>query len=141
MDTKTDGKIALRIIAALVLVAAIAGIAYFAFNAGVAQGSPVTIQAPSGETAPMPYPYPGYGYPFHHPFGFGFGFGCFGLLIPLFLFFLAIHAFRILFWGPRWGWGHRGPWRRGWSEAGVPPMFQEWHDRAHGKPESENKPE
>ena len=33
-----NGKIFARIIAALVLVAAVAGIAFFAFNAGVAQG-------------------------------------------------------------------------------------------------------
>jgi len=133
-----DGKIALRIVSALVLIAAIAGIGFFAYQAGVAHGSPVTIQAPSGETAPMPpHPYYGYGVPFHHPFGFGFG--CFGLLIPLFLFFLAAKAFRVLLWGPRFGWGH-GPWRRGWGEEGVPPMFREMHDRAHGKqPEEEKK--
>lgn len=141
MDERTDGKIAFRIVAALVLVAAIAGIAYFAFNAGVAQGSPVTVQAPSGQPAPLPYPYYGFGYPFHHPFGFGFGFGCFGILIPLFLLFLALNAFRVLFWGPRWGWRHHGPWRRGWGEEGVPPMFREWHDRAHGKPADEKKEE
>ncbi len=137
-----DGKIALRIVSALVLIAAIAGIGFFAYQAGVAHGSPVTIQAPSGETAPLPpYPYYGYGYPFHRPFGFGFGFGCLGLLIPLFLFFLAAKAFRVLFWGPRFGWGHHGPWRRGWGEEGVPPMFREMHDRAHGKQPEEDKKE
>ena len=47
-----NGKIVLRIVSALVLIAAIAGIAFFAFNAGVAQGSPVTVQAPAGQTAP-----------------------------------------------------------------------------------------
>jgi len=129
-------KIALRIVSALVLIAAIAGIGFFAFRAGVAQGSPVTIQAPSGDAnaAPAPYPYYGYGMRLHHPFGFGLG--CFGLLIPLFLFFLAMKAFRFLFWGPRWGWGHHrhGPWGRHW-EGGVPPMFNEWHKRAHNIPE------
>lgn len=125
----------LRIVSALVLIAAIAGIAYFAFQAGVTQGSPVTIEAPTGETAPAPYPYYPYGYgmPFHRPWGFGFGF--FGFLFLLFLFFLALRAFRFLLWGPRWGWGHRGhgPWARGW-ENGVPPMFEEWHKRVHGQP-------
>jgi hypothetical protein len=73
----------LRIVSALVLIAAIAGIAFFAFQAGVAKGSPVTIEAPSGQTAPAPYPYYGYGYgmPFYRPWGFGFGF--LGFLIPL----------------------------------------------------------
>jgi len=132
-----DGKIVLRIVSALVLVAAIAGIGFFAYQAGVAHGSPVTLQAPSGGTAPAPYPYFGYGMPWHaFPF---FGFGCFGLLIPLFLFFLAMRAFRFLFWGPRWGHMH-GPWRHGWhEEGGVPPMFSEWHDRAHGKAEEKKE--
>ena len=128
-------NVGLRIVSALVLVAVIAGIAFFAFQAGVAKGSPVTIQAPSGQTAPAPYPYYGYGMPFH-PWGFGFGFGCFGPLLALFLLFIAFRAFRFAFWGPRWGWGHRGgygPWRHGWGEGGVPPMFEEWHKRAHGQ--------
>ena len=132
-------NIALRIVSALVLVAALAGIAFFAYQAGVAQGSPITIEAPAGDSAPAPYPYYGYGYGprFHHPFGFGLG--CFGILIPLFLFFLAMKAFRFLFWGPRWGWGHHGPWRHGWGERGVPPMFDEWHKRSHGEPTEEKK--
>ena len=131
-------NIALRIVAALVLVAAIAGIGYFAYQAGVAHGSPITVQAPEGQTVPAPYPYFGYGMPWHtFPF-FGFGFGCFGPLIVLFLFFIALRSFRMLFWGPRWGWGGHmhGPWRHGsYQERGVPPFFKEMHDRAHGKVE------
>ena len=124
----------LRIVAVLILIAAIAGIAFFAFQAGVAKGSPVTIQAPSGQTAPAPYPYPyyGWGFPFFHPWGFG----CFG---PLFAFFLIFLAFRFLFWGSRWGWGrHYGAWGRHW-ENGVPPMFEEWHKRAHGEQPEEKR--
>jgi hypothetical protein len=133
MSTNTG----LRIFAALVLVAAIAGIAFFAYQAGIAQGSPVTIEAPSGETAPLPYPYYGWGMPYPHPFGFGFG--CFGFLILLFLFFLAFKAFRFAMWGPRWGWGYRhGPWAQNW-ENGAPPMFEEWHKRAHGERPEEKK--
>ena len=137
-------KIGLRIVSALVLLAAIAGIAFFAFQAGIAQGSPITIKAPEGQTAPMPAPYPfygyGYGMPFHRPFGFGYGLGCFGLLIPLFLFFLAMKAFRMMLWGPRWGHmgHHHGPWGRHW-ENGVPPMFEEWHKKAHGEQPEEKK--
>lgn len=130
-------NITLRIVAALVLVAAIAGIGFFAYQAGVAHGSPVTIQAPSGQTAPAPYPNYGYGMPFYRPWGFGFG--CFGPLLVLFLFFLALRSFRFLFWGPRWGWGHHGPWRHGWGERGVPPMFDEWHKRAHGETVEDKK--
>jgi hypothetical protein len=134
-----NGKIGLRIVSALVLIAAIAGIGFFAFRAGFAQGSPITIEAPSGESAPVPYPQYGYGYGmrFHHPFGFGLG--CFGILIPLFLFFLALNAFRFAVWGPRWGWGHHGPWRHGWGERGVPPMFEEWHKKAHGEKTEDKK--
>lgn len=124
-----NGKIGLRIVSALVLIAAVAGIAFFAFQAGVAQGSPITIEAPSGESVPAPYPYYGYGMPFHRPhFGFGYGFGCIG---PLLAFFLLFVAFRFLFWGPRWG-HHKGHWGRHW-EGGAPPMFEEWHKRAHGQ--------
>ncbi len=125
-----DGKIVFRILAALVLIAAIAGVAFFAFNAGVA----THVQLPANGSGQAPYPY--YGYGLWHPFPF-FGFGCFAPLIGLFLLFIALRAFSFLFWGPRWGhWGHmhRG-WRRGWDEeGGVPPMFQEWHKRAHGQP-------
>ena len=130
-----NGNTGLRIVAILVLIAAVAGVAFFAFQAGVAQGSPITLQSPSGETAPLPYPYYGYGRPFFHPFGFGFG--CFG---PLLAFFLIFFAFRFLFWGSRWGWRHHqhGPWGRHW-ENGVPPMFDEWHKRAHGEPTEEKK--
>jgi hypothetical protein len=136
-----NGKIGLRIVSALVLVAALAGIAFFAFQAGVAQGSPVTIQAPSGQTVP-PYPFYGYGYgmPFHRPFGFGLG--CFGPLLALFLLFLAFKSFRMMLWGPRWGWGgpgSHGPWRHGWGERGVPPMFEEWHKKMHGEATEEKK--
>jgi len=137
-----NGKIGLSIVSALVLIAAIAGIAFFAFNAGVVQGSPVTIQAPSGESVPAPYYGYGYGMPFHRPFGFGYGFGCFGLLIPLFLFFIVMKAFRFAFWGSRWGHmgHHRGPWGRHW-ENGVPSMFEEWHKKAHNIPGGDGEPQ
>ena len=65
-----NGKIVLRIVSALVLIAAIGGIAYFAFNAGIAQG--VVTRLPEAQQGQMPYPYYGYGMPFHFfPF-FGF---------------------------------------------------------------------
>ena len=134
-------NIALRIVAALVLLAALAGIAFFAYQAGVVHGSPITVQAPNGQTAPAPYPYYGWGFGRPFPF-FGFGFGCFAPLIALFLLFLAFRAMRFLFWGPGWfgPMGHRRMWRHGWyEEGGVPPMFKEMHDRAHGKQPDENK--
>jgi len=142
-----NGKIGLRIVAGLVLLAAIAGVAFFAFQAGVAKGSPITIQAPSGDSNPAPGefnrrldapfhdPRFGYGMRFHHPFGFGFG--CFGPLLALLLLLLAFKAFRVMMWGPRWGWGHH----HGWGERGVPPMFEEWHKKMHGEQQPEEKKE
>jgi len=131
-------RFGLRIVSILVLIAAVAGIGFFAYQAGVANGSPISIESPAGDAsvAPVPYSHYGYGYgmPFHRPFGFGFG--CFGLLIPLFLFFLAMKAMRFIFWGRG---HHMGHWGRRW-EGGAPPMFDEWHKRAHGE-ESEEKKE
>ena len=128
----------LRILSVLVLVAAVAGIVFFAYQAGFANGSPVTIEAPTGQSVPAPYPYPYYGMPYYRPWGFGFG--CFGILIPIFLFFLVLSALRFLFWGPRSGWGHHhAAWRRGW-EGDVPPMFDDWHRRAHNRPGEGEEP-
>jgi len=137
-----NGKIWLRILAGLVLIAAIAGIAFFAYQAGVVHGSPITVQTPNGQSQTAPYPF--YGMPFygmHGAFFPFFGFGCFGPLIALFLLFLAFRAFRFMLWGPRWGMGRHMHMHghHGWDENGVPPMFKEMHDRAHGKQPEENK--
>lgn len=132
-------NVVFRIVAGLVLLAAIAGIAFFAFNAGMARGAILDFQVPAAQAAP----FYGYGMPFlHAPF---FGFGCFGILIPLFLLFLAFGAARRMIWGPRWGWRHmrHGPWgEKGPGSADfVPPMFTEWHRRAHGEAPAEDKKE
>ncbi len=129
-----DGKVWLRILAALVLIAAVAGVAYLAYQAGVLQGSPVTVQSPSGQSVPAPY----YGYGFWPVFPF-WGLGCFGPLIALFLLFLAFRMLGFVFWGPRGGWGHRRMWRHGGYEGDVPPMFKEWHDQVHGTPPTDRK--
>ncbi|MEW5827256.1 MAG: hypothetical protein AB1846_00085 [Chloroflexota bacterium] len=118
--------IVFRLVSALVLIAVIATLGWFAYRAGFAQGAAADIQLQAGEGGVVPYPYYGYGFRPHFFPAFGF----FGLLIPLFLVFLAFGAFRRMVWGPRWGWHHRphGPWGEG-----VPPMFAEWHKRAHGE--------
>jgi hypothetical protein len=36
--------------------------------------------------------------------------------------------------------GHHGPWRRDWGERGVPPMFDEWHKKAHRGPGEDGEP-
>jgi hypothetical protein len=117
----------LRILAGLVLLLAIAGLTFMAYQSGVNHTSMVVAQTSSG-TAPAPYPYYGWFWP-----PFLFPFGCFIPLIALFLIFLAFSAFRFMLWGPR-RWEHHmhrhyGHWD---SENSVPPMFDEWHKRAHG---------
>jgi hypothetical protein len=42
-------------------------------------------------------------------------------------------------WHGHWGHEH-GPWGRHW-ENGVPPMFNEFHKRAHGEKTEEGKKE
>ncbi len=118
-----NGKIALRIVSALVLIAAIAGIAFFAYSAGVAHASPVTLSAaPNEQAAPASYYY-----------------GYLGLLIPLFLVVLAFRAFHFMVWGPRFGFIHGLMMHRRWGENGVPPMFEEWHKRMHGEQPGDKK--
>ncbi len=125
-----------RILAALVLIAAVAGIAFYAYNAGLVQAGGVqSAQLPANGTGPQPFLH------YWHPF-FWFGFGPLGCLIPLFLLFLACAALRGLFWHGPMGWRHMHHGRWGWRDEngkGLPPFFDEWHRRAHGEPE--DKPE
>ena len=127
--------IVFRILAGLVLLAAIAGLGFFAYQAGVAHSVAANIQVPAADTAGSPYLFHGMHY--GHFMGFP-GFGCFVLLIPLFLLCLAFGAMRHMLWGPRWGMHHmhrRGPWSEHGSDEFIPPMFSEWHRRAHAAPE------
>jgi hypothetical protein len=109
----------------------------------VAQG--VATKLPQTATQPGTMPYFHNGAPFFwHP-GFGIFGGLFGLLIGFFVLMFVIRLISFVVFGPRWGWGgghmaHRA-WRHGWTEDGVPPMFKEMHDRAHGNPPSEKKEE
>ncbi|MCX6078921.1 MAG: hypothetical protein NTW32_05250 [Chloroflexi bacterium] len=133
--------IGFRILAAIVLLAAIFGIAAFAFNAGVARGTVLNLPAPApGQIVPN-YAY-GLPYMHHMPF---FGLGFLGLLLPLFLVFLAFGAARRMLWGPRFGWRHMHHMQnmqsgacgeKGPAEGFVPPMFAEWHRRAHSGTEN-----
>ena len=131
-----NGKIFARILAALVLIAAVAGLVFFAFNAGVAQGVAAKLPAAT-QPGNMPYAYHGAPF-FWHPF-----FGIFGFLIGLFILLFVFRLIRFIVWGPRWGWGgnhmERRAWRHGWYDGEVPPMVKEMHDRLHGNPVSEKK--
>jgi hypothetical protein len=133
--------IVFRIIAGLILLAAIAGIAFFAYQAGTTHAVAVTVQQPASQSVAVPMPFYGW-----FPFPF-FGLGCLIPLAVLFLLFVAFGSMRRMIWGSRWGWrhhgwmGHHGPEGYGPGGEGVPPMFAEWHRRAHGAPEGEKAPE
>ena len=121
-------QIVFRIVAGLVLLAVIGSIAVLAFNAGVTRGVAANL-AEAGEIRnafPQRFamPYAGHRL-FLAPFGL------LRCLVPLFLLFLAFGAFRALLWG-RHGMRH-GPWHGPWNQEGLPPMFDEWHRRAHEK--------
>ena len=94
------------------------GLGYGAYNYGFSQGVATSPQVAAAIRDGGAGAYP---YAWHHgPFGFGF--------FPVFPFFA------ILFWvliAKLFFWGR--PWRhRGWYGPGdVPPMFDEWHRRAH----------
>jgi hypothetical protein len=132
--------IVFRFMAGLVLLVAIAGIAFFAYQSGVAHGVASNIQVASPGTAVAPYTL--YGMPFGY-FGWFPWFGIFGLLIPIFLFFLAFGVMRMLVWGPRWDWRrmHHGAMENGPWGNDVPQMFKEWHRRMHAAPDSNNTTE
>jgi hypothetical protein len=127
-------RILWRVLAALVLVAAIVGLGAYAYNIGMAQGLAQKVQAPAAGSVQMPYLH--YGHPF-----LGFGFGLLGCLVPLFLLCLVFGSFRVLFWHGPMGWRHMHRRNWGWhdeNDKGVPPFFSEWHRRAHAVPEDES---
>lgn len=121
-----------RLIGVLLLLGLVAAGGYFAYKAGLAQG---IAQAPEvaeaiREGAPVPPMYDyrpyGLGYPYH--FGF-FPFG--GICLSIFFLFLFLGLLRMVFCP----WRHsKQNWNRKW-EGGAPPMFEEWHKRAHGEAE------
>ena len=104
-----------RVAAVLMVVLLSTVVAIVAYNLGFSHGLAQQLVAQAGQVPPYLYPYGWY-----KPWGFGFGFS---ILFFILLWFVLARAF---FWGRRWryGYGHLA-WR------GVPPMFDEWHRRAH----------
>ena len=139
--------IVLRVIGFLLLATLIVGGGAMVYKAGMAQG---ISQAPAVATAiseaaengqavpPMMYGY-GYGYPMYgrHHFGFfPFGAICGSLLFLFLLFgFMKMIFFRGM-WHRGWGDHKHGSWGKDW-EGGLPPMFDEWHKRAHDEKPAE----
>ncbi len=126
-----------RILAGLVILAAIAGIAAFSYRAGMMNAAVLNLPADGTELRQ-------FGPGFNHGFGgMSYGrhggffnpFGFLKCLIPLFLLFLVFGFFRRMMWGRHMmhGFGH-GPWGHHGEGSGVPSMFDEWHRRAHEKP-------
>jgi hypothetical protein len=131
-------RVILGILIVAVLAAGAIGIGVTAYNYGVARGLTDSGQVvvgegrgvrPDGFWPPMHF---GYARPMMGA-RFGYGFGFLGCLGPLLFLFLVFALFRFIFWRP-WGWGWRqpGPWGHG-EGKGLPPMFEEWHKRAHGE--------
>lgn len=122
-------RIAAGFLVGLLLVAGVAGIASHAYHLGVAQGAVAATQmAPPAAPPAVPAPYYNYWGPYfyHGPFGFA------GFLFPLALLFLAFAVVGRAFGRRRYGWA-RGCYGYG-DPTGVPPMFTEWHRRAHEAP-------
>lgn len=129
-----------RIFGVLLLIALFVAGGAFVYRAGVAQGisqapevaEAIQQSAENGNGSPMMF---GYGYP-HHGYGHHFGFipfGFFGFFLFLFFFFGLM---RLIFFRK---WSHHnkhGHWSKHW-ENGVPPMFEEWHKKAHGEESAE----
>ncbi len=119
-----NARVVVSVFVTIVVIAALVGVGVYVFNIGVMQGMAQAGRLPAPSTEPIPAPYLAGPY-FFRPWGFGFG--CFGILIPLFFLFVIFALFRGLFFGGHW---RRRAWMR---EGNVPPMFEEWHKKAHEK--------
>lgn len=142
-------RIVIGILLVLVLAAGAVGVGAFAYRAGVMQGlvtSGQVVAPPDGGPGPDVYVYPG---PFmmgRGHWGFGGGFGLVSCLVPFLGLFLLFALLRLAFGHRHWGWrgdygrwgggGPGGPGGLGWGseQRPAPPMFEEWHRRAHGEP-------
>ena len=141
-------RLVLGIFVVLVLVVGAVAVGGYAYQMGVAQGlaNSGKLVAPQGDGAVAPFVY---GAPFFYarPWGWGPGFGFLGCLFPLLGFLLIFALIRGLFWrggwGGRHGWGGHGygPGGQGFGPGGqgVPPMFDEWHKKAHGEQKTEGQ--
>ena len=135
MFARIAWRVALGVVLVGVIAAGLAGIGWWAYNAGVAQGAAQGGAAIASQgAAPGSVPFYAYGpYRFHL---YRFGFPFLGCLIPLFVIFLVFAVIRPMMWGPWMGAGHRG-WGMHGRFGGEGPrqhfreMAEEWHRQAH----------
>jgi hypothetical protein len=109
-------------IGSLILIAGLAAIGYLIFQAGVAQGAEVGVEA-------FEFAHPMYG---PRPFLMGL----LGFILVIFLVKFVMRMFFFPFFAFGMGrrhWRHRHPGMYGkWHEdKDLPPFFKDWHDRAH----------
>jgi hypothetical protein len=106
-------RLGFRIVAGVLMVAALMTVGMYAYNLGIARGMAESSRVVAGTGVPVVAVW--------HPWGFGFGFFPF---FPLLFILFWVFAVRGLFW--------RGGWRgRSWRHDAVPPAFEEWHRRLH----------
>jgi len=142
--SRTGPFIVFRVIGFLLLIALIVGGGAMAYKAGIAQGisqapavaTAISKAAENGQSVPPMMYDRGYGHGHPDPYGFGyrhhFGFFPFGIIGSIFFIFLFFGLLRIVFFRP-WHRGHmHGAWSKDWA-GGIPPMFDEWHKRAHNE--------
>lgn len=123
-----------RLIGVILLIGLLTAGGYAAFRAGILQG---TAQAPAVAQALLeaaksgqpvaPGVRPGFGY------GYPYSFGIFspgGICLSVFFVLLFFGLLRMVFCPWRSG---RRDWGSRWKD-GAPPMFAEWHRRAHEDP-------
>ena len=122
----------MRALAAVLLVAVLAGIGIGIYNAGVSEGvaEAARVAQAAGEDAAVVYP-PYVGGPWGYGYGpgWGGGFGFFGFLFGILFLFLIFGLIRAAFGWGRWGGGGRGP--GGWESRNerIAELHRELHKR------------
>ena len=119
------GRTIFGVLAVVVIIAALAGLGTYVYNAGISEGvAEAARQAiASGDPAPAVV-YPGYG-GWGYGWGYGHGFGPFGFIFWILGFFLIFGLLRAAFGWGRWGSGGGGP------GGGPGHRFEEVHRQMH----------